>query len=83
MKRIVRMVAGVLLVVLGVLGLFLPFLQGILFLGVGLLLLSADIRPIRRCVLGQMRRHPKRYRLFRKAHRWLHGRKRRRSPTGG
>ena len=72
------MVAGVVFVVLGVLGLFLPFLQGILFLGIGLLLLSADIRPIRRLVLGQMRRHPRRYRLLRKAHRWLHGRKKRR-----
>src|SRR5262245_35743696 len=81
-KRIVRIVAGVVFLVLGVLGLFLPILQGVLFLGVGLLLLSADVRAIRRIVLGQMRRHPRRYRSLRKAHRWLHGRTGRRRPTG-
>ncbi len=38
-KRALRITGGVLLLCLGVLGLFLPILQGWLFLGMGLLLL--------------------------------------------
>jgi uncharacterized membrane protein YbaN (DUF454 family) len=40
--RIARITAGIALLVLGVIGLFLPFLQGILFLIMGLTLLSAE-----------------------------------------
>ena len=40
--RAVKITAGVLLLVLGVVGLFLPFLQGILFLIMGLSLLSSE-----------------------------------------
>ena len=37
-----KIAVGVLLLVLGVLGLFLPFLQGVLFLVMGLTLLSSE-----------------------------------------
>ncbi|MFO7768361.1 MAG: hypothetical protein R6W82_05340 [bacterium] len=48
-KRGLRITGGVLLLVLGVLGLFLPILQGWLFLGMGLLLLfPRDTRTGRR-----------------------------------
>jgi uncharacterized membrane protein YbaN (DUF454 family) len=40
--RIGKITLGVLLLVLGVVGLFLPFLQGILFLIMGLSLLSTE-----------------------------------------
>jgi uncharacterized membrane protein YbaN (DUF454 family) len=40
--RLTKIVAGVALLVLGVIGLFLPFLQGILFLIMGLSLLSTE-----------------------------------------
>ena len=40
MKRILSMIAGWTFIVLGIAGLFLPFLQGILFLAVGLIILS-------------------------------------------
>jgi len=40
--RIARITAGVALLLLGVVGLFLPFLQGILFLVMGLTLLSTE-----------------------------------------
>ena len=40
--RWAKITAGVLLLVLGVIGLFLPFLQGILFLIMGLSLLSSE-----------------------------------------
>ena len=40
--RVGRITAGVALLILGVIGLFLPFLQGILFLIMGLTLLSTE-----------------------------------------
>ncbi|HEY2386176.1 MAG TPA: PGPGW domain-containing protein [Candidatus Binatia bacterium] len=40
--RVARITAGVALLFLGVIGLFLPFLQGILFLIMGLTLLSTE-----------------------------------------
>ncbi|MCX7817677.1 MAG: hypothetical protein N2652_00425 [Kiritimatiellae bacterium] len=45
-----RLGGGVALLVLGVLGLFLPVLQGLLFLGAGLALLAADVPAVRRWV---------------------------------
>ena len=42
LKKLVALMLGVLFVVLGVIGLFLPVLQGILFLAIGLSLLSYD-----------------------------------------
>jgi len=54
--RIARIVAGVLLVVLGIIGLVLPFLQGILFIVAGLGLLSVDIPAVRRWRVRLLRR---------------------------
>ena len=42
--RVFRIISGWLLIILGVIGLFLPFLQGILFLFSGLALLSTESR---------------------------------------
>ncbi|HRK95474.1 MAG TPA: PGPGW domain-containing protein [Rhodospirillales bacterium] len=42
MKRILRLVFGWTFIVLGVLGLFLPFLQGILFIVIGLALIAPE-----------------------------------------
>jgi uncharacterized membrane protein YbaN (DUF454 family) len=41
-KKALALVAGWLFIVLGVIGLFLPFLQGILFLMIGLTILSSE-----------------------------------------
>jgi len=43
-----RIAAGVALVLLGIVGLFLPLLQGILFIVLGLGLLSVDVPAVRR-----------------------------------
>jgi len=40
--RAAKITAGILLLILGVIGLFLPFLQGILFIVLGLSLLSSE-----------------------------------------
>ena len=50
LARIGRIALGVALLVLGVIGLFLPFLQGILFIVVGLTLLSRESERVRRWV---------------------------------
>ena len=42
--RASKIAVGVLLLILGVIGLFLPFLQGVLFLVMGLTLLSTESR---------------------------------------
>lgn len=46
--RISRIVFGAAFLILGVVGLFLPFLQGILFLVIGLTLLSSESSLARR-----------------------------------
>lgn len=43
-KRIVRIALGSLLLILGAAGLVLPFLQGGLFLGLGVMFLAPDIK---------------------------------------
>jgi uncharacterized protein len=67
-KRIVILISGWLFIVLGVAGLFLPFLQGILFLLIGLVILSTEYSWARR-VLGKVRaRFPKLDHLIKAAH---------------
>ncbi|MGV8039297.1 MAG: PGPGW domain-containing protein [Thermoanaerobaculaceae bacterium] len=58
MKSILRHVAGWGFLVLGVAGLFLPILQGWLFIGLGALLLSPDVPVFRRLVTWIERRSP-------------------------
>ena len=67
-KRVVILTTGWLFVVLGIVGLLLPFLQGILFLLIGLVILSTEYSWARR-VLGRVRtRFPKLDRLIKAAH---------------
>ncbi|OGQ06437.1 MAG: hypothetical protein A2026_05585 [Deltaproteobacteria bacterium RBG_19FT_COMBO_46_12] len=47
-KKIGLLIVGWLFIVLGVLGLFLPFLQGILFILIGLAILSSRSQIIKR-----------------------------------
>lgn len=58
MKRILRFILGITFLVLGVLGLFLPVLQGILFLVVGLLILAPESRRVRTLLETLRRRYP-------------------------
>jgi uncharacterized protein len=58
-KPILMQALGYAFLVLGVAGLVLPFLQGILFLLIGLVIL-AEHAPWARCLLDRLReRHPK------------------------
>lgn len=57
-KGVIRHVAGWGALLLGVAGLFLPILQGWLFIGLGALLLSPDVPLFRRLVEWIERRFP-------------------------
>ncbi|HSR55954.1 MAG TPA: DUF454 family protein [Alphaproteobacteria bacterium] len=59
LKRKLYMAGGWLFLVLGVLGLFLPFLQGILFLLVGLILLAKAQPRFRLLKMRLKKRYPK------------------------
>ena len=58
MGRVLRLCAAGVLVVFGVVGLFLPVLQGVLTLLVAAALLSPDVPAARRMLLSGMRRWP-------------------------
>ena len=58
-KRIAALVSGTLLVVLGVIGLFVPVLQGVLFLALGMVLLAPVFPPARRAMVWAFRRWPR------------------------
>ena len=59
MKRLVRIIVGIIFIVLGLAGLVLPVLQGILFLTIGMLLLSPDIRVVKRIEKWLFNRYPR------------------------
>jgi uncharacterized membrane protein YbaN (DUF454 family) len=58
LKRVLLIATGWLCIVLGIAGLFLPVLQGILFLAVGLLILSREYAWARRLVARLEARFP-------------------------
>ena len=66
LRRWTRRVFGVLFLLAGIAGLFLPILQGILFLLIGTLLLAGDSIWVRRRIAGLSRRYPDAYAHFRK-----------------
>jgi uncharacterized membrane protein YbaN (DUF454 family) len=57
-KRIIKLIAGWVFIVLGFVGLFLPVLQGILFLLIGLLLISNEYAWARRLMERFKMRYP-------------------------
>lgn len=58
LKRILILGLGWFFIALGIAGLFLPILQGILFLLIGLALLSGESRWARRLLIRLRRRYP-------------------------
>lgn len=60
-KKIAIYVVGWFFILLGIVGLFLPILQGILFIAVGLLILSKESRWAKKMFVRLRRRYPKQY----------------------
>jgi uncharacterized membrane protein YbaN (DUF454 family) len=71
LRRIAILILGWLFILLGVAGLFLPFLQGVLFLFIGVLLLSRESEIVRRQVARLRARHPKFGRYMDEAEGWM------------
>jgi uncharacterized membrane protein YbaN (DUF454 family) len=73
-KRVLRHVLGWSLVVLGIIGLFLPILQGILFILAGITILAPEIPFFRRLLSELQLRYPsafKKVEQFRKNYRLM------------
>ncbi len=70
-KKITIQAVGIAFVLFGIVGLFLPFLQGILFLAVGLLLLSVHSPWVKGQVESFAYRHPKFRDIILKAERFV------------
>lgn len=70
-KRILIVALGVLFIVLGIVGLALPFLQGFLFLAIGILLLSLYSPALRAWVDRRSKPYPKAHAALLKAEGWI------------
>lgn len=70
-KKILLVAAGVLFILMGILGLALPFLQGFLFLAIGVVLLSIVSSRIRTWVEVHTRPYPKIHRFVERTQRWV------------
>ncbi len=62
LKKIGVLIIGWLFIVLGIIGLFLPILQGILFIMIGLAILSSRSELIKRFLKHLEERHPHHHR---------------------
>ncbi|MDO9585873.1 MAG: PGPGW domain-containing protein, partial [Syntrophales bacterium] len=69
MQKVYRHVFGWFFILLGVVGLFLPFLQGIIFLLIGAIILAPEVPFFRRLIAKIEKRHPE---IFAQARRLLH-----------
>lgn len=65
-KRVFRYIFGIFFILLGIIGLFLPILQGILFIIIGLLILAPESARIRRLIAKLKDRYPH---IFEQSHR--------------
>ena len=61
MKRIIRYISGITLLVLGVIGLFVPILQGILMIIAGLLILAPESKLIQKMIEKLRKKYPDLY----------------------
>jgi len=64
-KRLIKILIGSFLIVLGVISGFIPILQGWIFIGIGLLLLSEEVPFLKKYRLRLEQKYPK---PFQKAH---------------
>ncbi|MDO8548399.1 MAG: hypothetical protein Q7R71_01890 [bacterium] len=65
------LVAAIFFILLGLVGLALPFLQGILFLAIGFVLLSLWSPKVREWMDKHTSRYPRLHAIVQKAERWV------------
>lgn len=63
--------AGIIFIAAGLIGLALPFLQGILFLIIGSILLSISSAKVRAWTESHTRRYPKLHKLVERTEKWI------------
>ena len=73
LKRVFVLAVALVFIVLGLAGLVLPFLQGFLFLAIGILLLSLYSPSVREWMDRHTVKYPKLHRLVLKAEGWVTG----------
>lgn len=71
MKKVLVLTIGIIFILSGLLGLFLPFLQGILFLIIGFMILSLYFPKIRLCIHKHAEKSPRLFSLINKAEKWI------------
>jgi hypothetical protein len=75
-KRLIKLILGWTFMVLGVLGLFLPILQGVLFLAIGLAILAQEQPWAHRLMTRLRHRYPHMAEMFDRSHHraeaWMH-----------
>lgn len=75
-KRLMKLILGWAFMVLGVLGLFLPVLQGVLFLAIGLAILAQELPWAHRLMTRLRHRFPHMAEMFDRSHHkaeaWIH-----------
>lgn len=71
LKRTLLLLVGIIFILLGLLGLALPFLQGFLFLAIGLILLSLHSPKIREWTDVHTKRYPKLHMVVDRMEKWI------------
>lgn len=71
MSRVITLVLGYVFLVLGIIGLFVPVLQGFLFIAVGLILLSRHAEWAKGALAWLKRRHPRMAHGIERAEVWI------------
>lgn len=65
-RKILVFIAGWFFILLGIVGLFLPILQGILFIAIGFLILSRESRWAKRMLVKLRRKYPEQFKKLKK-----------------
>ena len=70
-KKILIFSLGIIFIVLGLLGLVLPFLQGILFLIIGIFLLSFSSPKLQQWIKKMVEKSPSTLKIIEKIEKWM------------
>lgn len=70
-KKIILLALGVIFIILGIIGLFLPFLQGILFLAIGAILLSYCFPKFKNWMYEKTKNSPHLHKVLLKADEYI------------
>jgi len=70
-KKALILTLGIIFIILGLFGLVLPFLQGFIFLAVGLVLVSFSFPRIRLTINKHAKRHPHLSSIVNKTESWI------------